>query len=371
MRKRASLAVAAAGALAAGLLVSGSTPAQADPVGDLVGTVSVPSRIAATTTDTATIAVYQQQDASIPATATMAAPNTIAAQVGSLFTFDVPGAWFYRGWANVTVTARLDNQWTLWNLPVQQGKPAKFTIGSNPNLWITAPSEEAASRQITALADPSAIAAAGDPACVYHQDSQDATRIGEMHLAKLDGMTSRFVYSVEADSDISTGFHVTGKNWEISGSKHVSERMAAEGGVKFHGVGARRYVNSHFIYRLRWVPQFTCDENQWMYSTFEYDSVGDAFRGPNRPGGNPTGQCHGRPWYGKVEPDGGTYSKTRGEGTSYGQMADLFGFSYSGHTGWTTHVRLNYHNSNQHKASYVCGDASQPKYAHTIYNNTW
>lgn len=366
MRIRAALATAIVVPVVT-TLVAGGQAAQADPTRDLIGTLTGPPPIAA---DAAARITYYTSTDTAEKTAYVASTASVQTHVGTPFSLDIPDGWYRNGYANVLVTAQVGSRWTLWNAVAKQGQSTKFRIGGNPDLWIAAGSVAKATQQVASFAQPSA-----DPACVYHQDEQDATRIGEMHLADLDGMVGRFVYSVQQDSDITTGFHVSGKAWDVSGEKHMSDSMNLSAGVKFSG-GARRYINSHFIYRLRWVPQYTCDENQWMYSTFAYKGINDVFRGPNQPGSNPWGSCHRREsefdgWRGTIARNGGSFSKQTGQGTSYGGVADVFGFRYGGKTGWTEHVRLDYHNNNRMKATYICGDGEDPGTAHTIYNNTW
>lgn len=361
MGKRSGLVGTVIMAVTVALLVGSESPAQSAR-GDIVATLVAPARVAATG-EAATIAVYRQPDAeTTSAYATTAVMRAMSANVGSGVDIDVPDGWFHNGWANVTITARVGSQWTLWDVPVPQGKQKRVTLGADPKLWFKA-ADNAAAAKASNLAEPMAD-------CTYSYDTQQPTRIGEMHLADVNGMRGRFVYSVNQDSDFETGVHFSGQNWEVSGSKHMSGSLATSAGVTFKN-GARRYLNSHFVYRMDALPQDAAC-SRYLYKTYPYRGLTDVFRGPNRPGVNPRGNCHDwgwDHWWITIAKDG-TWHKTTGEGTRYDGVARTFGFQVGGHTGWTSHVRLGYNNQSN-RATYACGNGEGPGEARTIYNNPW
>lgn len=341
--------------MAATTMVAGPVNAQAGPAPELVGTLRAP---AADAGSSATIRVIPSTD-DPAAVRSSSVGQTVSATVGGSFSLDVPDSWMKDGYANVVVTAQIGNSWTQWHAVADQGQTHTFTMGSDPALWVHAPSSKVAARSATGVSP--------DSSCGGHSDSERATRIGEAHVAPLSGMSVRFVYSVQEDTTTSVGAKVNGNHWSVDGSKKLSSDMGTSASV-LYGAGKVAYVNSHFMYRESWVPEYTCADDDWMYSTYPISSIGDAFTGPNKPGTNPWHTCSRAPWNGFIEPRGG-YSKKSGQGTSYRVIANVFGFSFGGHTGWTTHIRLDYNNANRSRRSYICGSGSGSKDAHTIYNS--
>ncbi|HVX47370.1 MAG TPA: hypothetical protein VHC49_25990 [Mycobacteriales bacterium] len=337
-------------------VVAGPTYAQAGPAPELVGTLRAP---AADSGERATIRVLPSTD-DPAAVRSDSVGRTVSATVGKSFALDVPDSWMKDGYANVVVTAQIGDRWTQWHAVADQGQTHSFTMGSDPALWVHAPSAEVAARSATGVSP--------DASCGGHTDSERATRIGEAHVAALSGMSVRFVYSVQEDTTTSVGAKVNGNHWSVDGSKKLSGSMGTSSSVAY-GAGKVAYVNSHFMYRESWVPEYTCSDNDWMYSTYPISSIGDTFTGPNKPGTNPWHTCSRAPWHGTIEPVTGKYNKNKGEGTSYGVISNVFGFSFSGHTGWTANIRLEYANTNRTKRTFVCGVGKGPNDAHTIYNS--
>jgi hypothetical protein len=95
---------------------------------------------------------------------------------------------------------------------------------------------------------------------------------------------------------------------------------------------------------------------------------GTAYPGTNHPGANPFGGCQNDTKWGKdlLHANGGGFSSDLGTAEGYDGIANIFGFNFSGHTGFTTDITHDYTN-NSNTNTYLCGTNYMPDVP-IIYN---
>jgi hypothetical protein len=194
--------------------------------------------------------------------------------------------------------------------------------------------------------------------------SEQATRIGELHVAEATGMSAVYKYITTADSTLTSGVSSNNSTWSASGNVEVTNSIGTTGSLT-GGEGYRWYVNSHVYYGDYEIISATCGN---FYVTEAYDAVGDVFQGTNQPGSNPWGTCGADP-NGKatISPHGGTYGTDSQTSIDYSAVASAFGFTFGGSTGYSTTNSILWTNSGS-SATYACG-SSTPNQSPVLYNS--
>lgn len=207
--------------------------------------------------------------------------------------------------------------------------------------------------------------------CGWYTDARDddwATRIGEMHVIGGTGVkeTATYSYEQQADSVISVGLsETTGNSWVDGGTVSVTnttDTYAAE----TEGPNYLRYIDAHLDYAEQTLIGVCAGEGEMRVLPVAWD--GDVIQGSNEPPGNPYGGCLNDP-NGYAELDGGGkwyhYTST---GVSYDTIATDFGFTFSGHTGYSATNGFEYDNPKGAVTTYLCSTVSPVGSWHVIYN---
>jgi hypothetical protein len=155
------------------------------------------------------------------------------------------------------------------------------------------------------------------------------TRIGEVHVIPVHGMSDKFEYTNRADSTISIGLSASPTSgFQFSGTGKVTNSIGTDAGFTA-GPGTVSFVDSHFYYQ-RYIDNEVpaCPENG-PYKIQAVKAVGDAFKemSSHHPRNNP----------------------------------------FSATTGFSTDIRDEYTNKTAHSQQ-LCGTKEMPD-APIIYNN--
>lgn len=208
------------------------------------------------------------------------------------------------------------------------------------------------------------------PPCHWERDGrevEDTTRINQIHVNQANGLTLRFEYHTQADTTLSVGESETGeKGWTASGSVTVTNSMGSNGGFTV-GDGVLFYVDGHMYYQ-KYAGTYDCPK---PFKVQVDHAAGDAFEGDQNPKPNPYGGC-----YGKTDPFGsvelnphGYFDSDHSTAAGYDGAATVWGFSFSGHTGFTKDIEENYTN-NDSDNQYLCGTTYMPGVP-IIYSDIW
>ena len=193
----------------------------------------------------------------------------------------------------------------------------------------------------------------------YGSEYEDATRIGEIHVANLTGATDKYEFVNQADSTISVGFSgAPGSGFSAGGSITLTNSMGTNGGFTA-GPGTIKYVDGH-IYYQRYQNNGAADCPPDLYKAQAENVVGDAYEGTNSPKPNPWGNCSNDPHgLAKMQSHGGFFDTDLGKAEGYSGIATVWGFGFSGSTGFTTDIKHNY-SDNGTVDMYVCGSKAMP-----------
>lgn len=190
---------------------------------------------------------------------------------------------------------------------------------------------------------------------------EDLTRIGEIHVADTSGLSMRWNYYNTSDTDLSVGISTSSDTggWSNNGTYTTSNSLGTGSGFTAPK-GTLIYSDGDMYYqRYLW----TGGAPLCHYWTNQVTSaVGDSREGTNSPNRNPYGGCSPGTdplGYAQIDPHNGSFSTDRATAQGYSDDATLFGFSFSGHTGFTSSIHHEYDYNNPGGGySYVCGGGS-------------
>ncbi|HEV2360985.1 MAG TPA: hypothetical protein VGS21_04735 [Acidimicrobiales bacterium] len=297
----------------------------------------------------------------------------------SRFTIPIPEA-------ALATAAKLGNGFATLNVMVYSGTHFTEVFDS---VKMTQPSGAATSTVLLPSLGPfrridpaSAQAAEAYPAVGHHdwpcvwsiQSTEErTTRVGEVHVAAVKGMTMTFNYSVQADSTIEVGVGPGPSGpYQNAGALTVSNSFgsgATGGYTEPYGgqVGYLGYANDDMYYgQYANNAGVGCTAGYLMNQALS--STGDAYAGPGQPGTNPWKSCQADPaGYARVQAGRGYYNADRGTAVTIGASAWFFGFLGSASTGYTNNINDYYRNSGS-ADTYVCG-STPPDNAPVLYNS--
>jgi hypothetical protein len=201
---------------------------------------------------------------------------------------------------------------------------------------------------------------------------QDATRIGEIHVASATGLTDRFVFSNTNDLTITMGLSAGDPNGDFteSGSITLTNSLSGGGGTTFPA-GTVQYANDDAIYQEYQGNGELCPG--WPSTTpYKVQAVGsedDVFHGTNTPPVNPWGGCLNDPLHAKLPPHASWYQDLS-KAEYYSGIATYLGFQFGGSDGFTTDVQHYYTSTPSSPTTYICGpkDGLSAPDAPILYN---
>jgi hypothetical protein len=194
--------------------------------------------------------------------------------------------------------------------------------------------------------------------------NNESTRIGQMQTDSQSGISAVYTYKVVADSTFTVGVSIDGGAFSIDGTSSIDNSMT--GSTNPEGTGFNHYITDHMNYEEQ--PNSCGETLVWAYS-----SNGDTPTGSGVPPTLPWPSCQTAPYYAVLNPAGGgksgTFFKMTGTGDNYSIVATVFGFSFGGTTGYTTHAQIEYFNASS-VGSWVCGGGTGGiDNSPVIYNN--
>ncbi len=199
-----------------------------------------------------------------------------------------------------------------------------------------------------------------------------ATRIGEMHVIGGTGVTVSAEYSYEesADSTFTVGTSENDENWNSTGTETVTNSGGTTGAL-FYGPNYIKYIDAHFDYIDQEAD--SAESCGSAYRTMAADWDGDIIPGSNQPPGNPYGGCLKDPnGYAELTASStsqpNTWSHYSSTGVSYDTISTVFGFTFSGHTGYDSTNGYEYSNPKGGATVYLCGTSSPVSTWHLVYN---
>jgi hypothetical protein len=204
--------------------------------------------------------------------------------------------------------------------------------------------------------------------------AERSTRIGELHVADLTGMTEGFDYQNNADTSISVGLSwSTDSGYSQDGSITLTNSIGTDSGFTADRATAE-YVQSD-IFDQKYENNGGADCPGGLYKIQGVDAVGDSYPETDgySPAKNPiSGGCIDAPaQYGNAKvPTGGYYDSDRGTAETMSYAQNWFGFSFTTTSGFSSDLYDNYHNGTSGMV-YVCGYQQVPNVAKILYNNTW
>ena len=215
----------------------------------------------------------------------------------------------------------------------------------------------AASAQQSALNATPGIIVSGCTWNAWGSEYQDATRIGEVHVANVTGVSDRFEFGSQNDLTITVGLSASDPDGDFSASGTITltNSMKAGGGTTFPA-GPVQYVDDHMIYQEYQGDGDTCPG--WPLTTpYKIQAVGsedDVFHGTNTPGVNPWGGCLNDPLHAELPPHS-YWNHDLSKSEYYNGIASWFGFTFGGSDGFTTDVLHYYSSTVSSPTTYICG----------------
>jgi hypothetical protein len=187
---------------------------------------------------------------------------------------------------------------------------------------------------------------------------EDMTRIGEVHVGNVTGLSMRWNYYNTSDTTLSVGISYTSDTgpWSGDGSFSTSNSLGSSGG--FTAPRATLVYSDGDMWYQRYHWQYPCD----FYTTQVTQAVGDSVEGSSGPPSNPNGSCtpgaDSLGWA-ALDPNDGEFDQDRAVAWGYSGDASLWTFTFGGHTGFTTSIHHDYHYNNPGgPEQYVCGGGS-------------
>lgn len=209
------------------------------------------------------------------------------------------------------------------------------------------------------------------PPCIwedYGSEYEAVTKIGQIHVADIYGMTETFEYGTNADTTISIGVSAdSGSGYSDDGTVTISNSIGTDAGFTA-GNGTRQHADTQMYYQ-RYSNEFGgCSTNYLME---DVGATGSAFLGTGSvPGADPYGTCTDDPYgYATIAANNGTYSADRAHAETESTAATLFGFNFSASSGYSSTLFDHYKNTTPNNQT-LCGTNYMPG-VKTIFNNTW
>jgi hypothetical protein len=206
-----------------------------------------------------------------------------------------------------------------------------------------------------------ALSSAGCGVHAYGNPKEDLTRIGEIHVGSSKGLSMRWVYYATSDTTLTVGLSTSSPTgpWSEDGSYTTTNSLGAGSGFTA--------TNPTLIYTDgdEWYQRYVTSPQQPLcgwWTNQVVSAVADSVEGVNSPPRNPYGGCApgDSPYgYARINPNG-YFQADRGTAQGYSGDATLWGFTFGGHTGFTSsiHHRYDYNPPQPAGDSYVCGGGS-------------
>jgi hypothetical protein len=211
--------------------------------------------------------------------------------------------------------------------------------------------------------------------CVWTKNGSEyegITRIGQMHVADLTGMTDAFEYQNYSDTTETVGLSwSSASGYSVDGSVSITNSIGTDSGFTA-GEATLRYVQSHMYYQ-QYYNNGAASCPAGTYKVEAVQDAGDSFleSSASEPARNPyTNGCLGDTTYGYATiPVTGYFNSDKGTAETISSAQNWSGFEFSTTSGFSTDLYDDYHNGTSGNV-YVCGQGYMPDVPN-LYNNTW
>lgn len=359
MKRTAAISVLAAATIATAMTASLSAPAaSADTaLATLVGTTDLPGGVAYLEVEQPTAFDSDGQ----PTQYTDTVVDKQSTNGGGQFTVTLPNTTTVtgaavNGWVNTLTVVKNGNQSTANYQPVLIDR-SNTSAGSTQDLNSPTTVDEGtlAAAQTTSTTSTTSATPNDLTVCTWMRvnRSEQSTRVGEVHVANVSGMSGTFTWYTQDDSSFTVGMSTDGTNWGVDGTFTLSASIGSNAELT-DSAGQLDYVDDDMYYgKFENNGAASCPGVR--YKTHVIGSVGDVFRGTNTPGNLPYSSCHNDPYGLAVVAYKGSWAQDQSTAVSYGVVASAFNFSFGGHTGYTSGIRVHLHNNNASANTYACG----------------
>jgi hypothetical protein len=353
----------AAAAVAAALTGTILMPANAEtPLATLTGTTDLSGGVAYLEVERAT--AFDSAGAPTQYTDTVVAQSPVNSF--GQFTLTLPNTTPVteaeaNGWVNTLTVVKSGNRSTGNYQPVLLARTDPSVGSSTDRISPTTVSEGRLANAQTGVVDDTAgaVTPMDLTMCQWNRvsESEQPSRVGEIHVADTAGMSGTFTWHDQTDSDFSVGLSAAGSGWTTSGTFTLSESIGTNADFT-DAAGDRDYANDTMYYgKFENNGAASCPGLQ--YKTHVIHSAGDIFRGTNTPGPLPYSSCHADPHGYSVIAYSGNWAKDQSTAVHYGTVASAFGYTFNGHTGYTSGIEIHLHD-NGSSNTYACGTADMP-----------
>jgi hypothetical protein len=212
-----------------------------------------------------------------------------------------------------------------------------------------------------------------DTSCGWLQDGTKnnvSTRIGELHIAPPKTMDGTYSYTVRADSTFTYGINFDGGKWSGGHTNSVNNSLGA-GGTDPHSGKTGIYIDAGFNYEYD--TGYGCMAGHARAKADSSNADPFDAAGRKRPKGLPWASCHADPhgyvYVNRASASGkpGTWYADRSTAWTYTDSADVFGFKFADHTGYTADIDIEWENYGR-SDTYVCGK-DVPVWASPVFWN--
>ncbi len=207
----------------------------------------------------------------------------------------------------------------------------------------------------------------------YGSQYEGITRIGEVHVADLSGMTEDFDFQNRADSTVSVGLSgSSASGFSGVGSDSVTNSIGTDSGFTTPRATVR-YVQTHMYYQEYQSNQAASCGNNSLHEIKAISDVGDSFEEntASEPQKNPYGGCNNSadPYgYATINSDG-HFNQDTGTAETITDAQKWLGFTFGTTSGFSSDL-IDYYHNNTSGDVYLCGTTYMPDVP-ILYNNTW
>jgi hypothetical protein len=214
------------------------------------------------------------------------------------------------------------------------------------------------------------------PTCTWSTvggETDSLTRIGEIHIANVAGVSDRYSYSVENDETISFGISATSSDsgWTEAGNISMTNSLSATGGKTF-GKAARAYVYTTGYYQ-EYVGRGTyggCSGNDEEWEVEQVGTAADIETSGTAAPSQRSSLCSSDSLHIALQA-GADWASDRGVSKTYLNGVTFDGFDFNVSDGFTSHIIQQFSASASAPTTYICGIAGdQPTNTPILYDTT-
>jgi hypothetical protein len=194
-------------------------------------------------------------------------------------------------------------------------------------------------------------------------------KVGQIQTSQASYASGTFEYSTQADSNFDVGISYSSPNGNFSngGNASVSNSLGGSGSLPVSW-GTDEYVRDNQYWTEQ---QMQCASGSNSFSVYYTQSVGntDVQNSDPNPPLDPWGRCSQAPSGPGILYPGASWSQDRNRAITLGLVGTLFGFNFSGWTGYTNGITISLHNKASNNELFFCGSGQLPNVPALYENN--